>query len=436
MKKVLLLLVGALLLMATALAQETEPKDTIKSAFSLDADFMTRGELRSGGLTLVDESSVASFIIERTIIGAKYQYGPMSARVAAQHSGTWGSNEAGSLSIFEAWAQFQSKKGFFAKIGRQPLVYDDQRIFGSDSWSMTAMSHDVLKFGWEGKKGHKIHLLGAYNQDIRNINGGTYFSGGIQPYKSMAALWYHYDVPAFPLGASFVVMDVGMQSGSGEEGDVVLHQQLTGTYISYTPKRWSAEAAFYYQMGKEEQGLPLSAWMASVKATLKMPEKWEFRAGYDFLSGDKYFATPSSGTIGLVRHDVVRGFHSLYGSHHKFYGAMDFFYVTTYVRGFTPGLQNLYVGADYSPLKSLKLDLSYHYLATATKLEAADMSLGHELEMSLTWNFMKNASLSGGYTFMKGTETMEILKRTGDNHRLHWGWIMLKVNPTFFSSSK
>ena len=33
-----------------------------------------------------------------------------------------------------------------------------------------------------------------------NINGGTYFSGGIQPYKSMAALWYHYDVPAFPLG--------------------------------------------------------------------------------------------------------------------------------------------------------------------------------------------------------------------------------------------
>ena len=47
-----LLPLGALLLMATALAQETEPKDTIKSAFSLDADFMTRGELRSGGLTL------------------------------------------------------------------------------------------------------------------------------------------------------------------------------------------------------------------------------------------------------------------------------------------------------------------------------------------------------------------------------------------------
>ena len=37
-------------------------------------------------------------------------------------------------------------------------------------------------------------------------------------------------------------------------------------------------------------------------------------------------------------------FYSLYGSHHKFYGAMDFFYVRTFVNGFSPGLQNLYCG--------------------------------------------------------------------------------------------
>ena len=433
MKKIFSIAAFLFLCAAPALAQEADTLGPSQKVFTLDADFLSRGEVRQGGLTRVDENSVASFIIERTIIGASYSNSSLSSRVSAQHSGTWGSNEAGSLSIFEAWVQFKSKSGLFAKVGRQPLIYDDQRIFGSDSWSMTAMSHDLLKLGWEGR-GHKLHLFGAYNQDIQNINGGSFFSGGLQPYKSMAALWYHWDVPSFPLGASFVLMDAGMQGGEDESNDRVFHQQLAGTYISFTPKRWSAEAAFYYQMGKEETGLPLSAWMASIKTTLKMPQKWEFRAGYDFLSGDKYFATPNSGMIGLVRHDVVRGFNSLYGSHHKFYGAMDFFYVSTYVGGFTPGLQNLYVGADYSPVKGLKADLSYHYLATATKLEDSEMTLGHELELSLSWNFMKNASLSAGYTFMKGTETMEALKRTGDNHRLHWGWLMLTVRPTFFST--
>ena len=211
---------------------------------------------------------------------------------------------------------------------------------------------------------------------------------------------------------------------------------MAGSFISFTSDKVSVEAAYYRQMGKDENGIPIKAWMASGKVVWKASSHISLNGGYDYLSGDEFFATPPQGQIGMSRHKVIHGFSSINGSHHKFYGAMDFFYVTTYVRGFTPGLQNLYVGADYSPLKSLKLDLSYHYLATATKLEAADMSLGHELEMSLTWNFMKNASLSGGYTFMKGTETMEILKRTGDNHRLHWGWIMLKVNPTFFSSSK
>jgi hypothetical protein len=41
--------------------------------------------------------------------------------------------------------------------------------------------------------------------------------------------------------------------------------------------------------------------------------------------------------------------------------------------------------------------------------------------------------LSAGYTFMRGTETMVILKRSSDRRELHWGWVMLSVTPKFLS---
>jgi len=156
--------------------------------------------------------------------------------------------------------------------------------------------------------------------------------------------------------------------------------------------------------------------------------------GYDYLSGDPRFATPGQGMIGMTRHEVINGFSSVYGSHHRFYGAMDFFYVSTYFSGFTPGLQNAYLGCNWTAADKLNVNAAYHFFATAAKLENADRPLGHELEASLSYSFTKDIRLSAGYSFMHGTKTMEVLKRSTEKNRLHWGWIMLTVSPKVFSS--
>ena len=74
----------------------------------------------------------------------------------------------------------------------------------------------------------------------------------------------------------------------------------------------------------------------------------------------------------------------------------------------------------------------YHYLATATKIQNADKPLGHEVELSASYKFMKEAKLSIGYSYMRGTDTMVILKKTSENRQLRWAWIMLNVSPRFF----
>ena len=126
---------------------------------------------------------------------------------------------------------------------------------------------------------------------------------------------------------------------------------------------------------------------------------------------------------------MLKGFNPIYGSHHKFYGAMDFFYVSTYVNGFTPGLQNAYAGNKVNPVKGLTANLSYHYLAIATVLQDIGSTLGHELEFEASWAFMKDCALSMGISYMTGTENMQLLKRASSDGRLFWSWLSLSVSP-------
>lgn len=406
------------------------------NVFKLDAQLMTRGESRVGGFKAdsLDSERFSNFALGRYRIVADYQQSWLEVRLTPQYSGVWGQASAG-LVLYEGWAKMQTEKGLFVKIGRQELTYDDGRIIGNDDWTMTAPTHDVLKLGYDGEN-HKVHLLAAYNQNAENIdNGGIYYSGGIQPYKTMQTLWYHYDTPKKMFGISLLGMNIGMQNAD-QEHPTTYYQQLVGTYMAFRPKHWSLEGAFYYQMGKEEHGMTIDAFMASAKLNVMPSEKYNLYAGYDYLSGDKYFNVPPEGGVGLVFHDKARGFNAIFGSHHEFYGAMDFFYLSNYVGGFTPGLQNLYFGGNIKPVNGLSVNAAYHYYAIATDLDYVNTkTLGHSVELSSSYAFNKAVSVSAGYTFMKGSETMELLNKVSEKRQLHWAWLMMTISPRLFTAT-
>ena len=219
-----------------------------------------------------------------------------------------------------------------------------------------------------------------------------------------------------------------------EKPDKTFYQQLFGTYMVLKPSIVRLEGAFYYQLGKEEHGIPLNAYMGSAKLKVTPNDFYNLYVGYDYMSGDKYFAVPAEGNLGMVHHDVIRGFCPIFGSHHEFYGAMDFFYVDSYVGGFTPGLQNLYTGGSVNPVKGLNIHAAYHFFAIATNLENMKKPLGHEVELSLNYSFAKFVRVGAGYSYMRGTETMERLQHVSENRQLHWGWVMISVTPTLFTT--
>ena len=430
----------ALLVPSVSVCAQT---DSTKNTLNIGLNFLSHGEVMRGGLPVDGDNEVedkSNFLVGRTRLIVDYGRPGLEAHAVIQNKNVWGTSGDKTLNLYEGWVKMTAKNGLFAQVGRIALAYDDERIIGPNDFAMAAQSHDVVRVGYEGC-GHKVHAILAYNQNASNVYSSTYYDGGSQLYKTMQTVWYHYDVPKFPLGASLLFMNIGQQSG--EKGAVynpptTEYQQMYGGYVNYHPKYLTLEGSYYRQGGKQvdvyKQAGKIDAWMASVKATVKPSDSYGFTLGYDHLSGDDYVPVIYGGAMGLTLHDVIRGFSPLYGSRAKFYGIMDYFYESAYINGFTPGLQNAFVGVFGNPVAKLNCSATYHYLAVATDLDGLDRTLGHCIDVLARYRFTKDISLTAGYTMMFGTETMDHLKQGNSSKTARWGWFSLVVSPSLFST--
>ena len=426
-------------------------KDSINK-ISIGLELVTHGETCGGGLPRSDDQTVnedrSHFLFGRTRINVDYERRGLQAHAVIQNKAVWGMSGNQSLNLYEAWVKMTAKNGLFVQAGRVALAYDDERIIGPNDFATAALSHDIVRAGYEGY-GHKLHAILAYNQDGDNVYNGTYYAGGAQAYKTMQTVWYHYDVPKFPLGASLLFMNLGLQAGGYKvvDGKMVEdksnsprteYQQMWGGYLNFHPKYVTLEGSYYRQTGKvvneSKFSKPIKAWMASVKATVKPADSYGFELGYDYLSGDDYVPVAYGGPLVLVNHPEIGGFTPLYGSRTKFYGIMDYFYQSAYTNGFTPGLQNAFVGVFGNPTSKLNCSATYHYLAVATELAVLNRTLGHSIELQASYQFSKDIALLAGYTQMYGTETMSSLKQDGSSKRARWGWFTLAVSPSLFTA--
>ena len=434
----------AIALFVTPLSTCAQTDSTKTNTLSLGLNIMTHGETMRGGLPVDgdnEQEDKSNFLLGRFRFIADYNRPGLAAHAIIQNSAIWGASGNKALNLYEGWVKMTAKNGLFAQIGRIALAYDDERIIGPNDFAMASSSHDVLRMGYEGH-GHKAHAILAYNQDAANVYSSTYYANGSQAYKTMQTVWYHYDVPKFPLGASLLFMNVGAQAGiKGNQNDppTTEYEQMYGGYVNFHPRYLTLEGSYYKQAGKRVNptamhARKIDAWMTSVKATVKPTDSYGFTLGYDYLSGDDYEPVIYGGTFGMVRHDKDKGFSPLYGSRSKFYGIMDYFYESAYTNGFTPGLQNVYIGAFGTPTAKLNCSAYYHYLAVATELNKLNRTLGHSIELEGRYRFTKDISLTAGYTMMFGTETMDRLKQGNGNKTARWGWFSLVVSPSIFST--
>ena len=424
MKSLYLTIIACLCTITLEAQNESEKENT----FSMSAQIRARGEYRNGALFPFNyDDDPAYFINNRARLSIGYERSNLEMKISAQHVGVWGQDpqidKNGRMILNEAWAKMKfGNSKFYAQLGRFALAYDDERILGGLDWNVAGRFHDALRLGYQTNE-HKLHIIAALNQNDENISGGDFYLPGGQPYKNMQTAWYQYQANHTPFKISFIAMNLGFEGGNLEEKVARnYYMQTFGTNLSYLYNDWKFSASGYYQSGKTKTERNILAFMANAEINYKFNSVWEINAGFDYLSGCK----SSKGTD--------KAFNPLYGTHHKFYGAMDYFYASAFKDNLTPGLTDSRIGLILRPGKMVNMSLHYHYFTTAVKVNDLKKGLGSEIDYQINVSVMKDVSLSAGYSFMLGTKTMDVIK--GGNHKRwqDWAWLSININPQIFKT--
>ncbi len=433
----------------------------VLAQFTLSGELRPRTEFRHGYKSVADSNQhSAIFTSQRTRLNFGYKTEGYQVKLVFQDIRTWGANSQLNSSdpfssIHEAWGEAFLNKQWSFKFGRQEIVYDDHRIFGSVGWAQQARSHDAAMFKYK-KEGLKIDLGFAYNQDQQQMATTSYTVP--KSYKSFQYMWLHKDF-SDQLKSSFLILNNGQQVNYlNTAGNPAYHDNYTqtiGTHTKYKKDKLSIAFNGYYQMGKlnTKPAKDLSAYLVGLDVVYKATDNITATLGYEMQSGNNQTDTTKAYT------DVQHAFSPFYGTNHKFNGFMDYFYVGNW--GGSVGLQDIYFKVKYKKNKSyIGADVhmfsavgtvwdTYQYAediagGNATP-EYKEMSkgLGTELDLSFGTPLSKGVMFKGGFSMMIASETLAHLKGTvspglgtpyiGETNT--WGYAMIIIKPTFFDSS-
>lgn len=377
------------------------------------------------------------------------------------------------------------------RLGRQELKYDDQRLLGSLDWTQQGRRHDAIVLK-AIQKGWHADVGAAFNQNTDAINyNGTYYvpanipatvkdskgslvntpagfiplvnSSGIsvrngnpsfvnppgtnaatQDYKALEFLHLAKKFDRINIAGLFVADQFGKYildsvRNSADGGYVYgrrfnqpgVNARFTGGILINpvfgASNQWLGTAGYYYQGGHDRDGAALSAYTSTLSLTYK-PGKTDFTAGWDYLSGNDAFNASATD----------HRFDPLYGTPHKFWGFMDYFYAVSGAP--SGGLSNPYLKIKYSASRvSVELANHYFYLAQEQKnLAGQPISkyLGTEFDLTTGYKLNGAANISLGFSYMAATTSMEYAKNiTPGTAKLSplWTYLQFDIQPRFLN---
>ncbi|WP_438425882.1 alginate export family protein [Aquimarina macrocephali] len=402
----------------------------INAQLKIDAEVRPRFEYRHGFKTLFpDDADPATFVSQRTRLNAGYKMEKLNFYLSLQDVRVWGdvpqlnTADKNGFSLHQAWGEILFNPNISLKLGRQEIAYDDQRIFGNVGWAQQARSHDAALIKYN-KDSFKFDLGFAFNRGEESLTEHTLTTPNT--YKSIQYLWLHKDWESF--SGSFLFLNNGLQftDPDNSNNNESRYSQTVGTHLKYKKGKFGLVSNLYYQFGNDLGDNDLSAYLLGLEADYKLSEQWKVLLGGELQSGNDNGA-PANGDN--------EAFTPFYGTNHKFNGLMDYFYVGNHIGNV--GLIDLYLKANVKFSQKSTLNVAAHNFMAAADLPTDDSKqLGTEIDLVFSYNLQKNVNIKAGYSHLFASDGMEILKNNFDGNTNNWGWVMVTIKPTLFTTNK
>lgn len=439
-----------------------------RGQFTLTGQIRNRAEWKAGqgSLQKIGEED-ALFISQRTRLNLEYSGYRFKVYTSLQDVRVWGQDASSinritaeannGIMLHEAWTEINLldttsvNKNIVLKIGRQEIAYDDQKVLGSLDWLQQGRRHDALVFKY-ANKGWLFDMGVAFNQN-KELNSGSVYTGNNALYPAgtnqigtmYKSFQYLYLGKKFFFGnLSFLIFKDDFNRyatiATGNPvvitkvyGEGVWSRNTTGLYYNVNlTRKINLLGSYYYQGGCDKDGRSINANLASITSTVQLGRKLFAGPGVDYLSGD-------DGTKTVTADSKNNRFDPLYGTPHKFWGNMDYFYVAS---GFgKQGLLNYFFKTKYNVKDNLTFLLDIHGFQSANTLSngaggTQNSYLGTEFDLTVKYNLTKIINLEAGYSYMKATNSMastQVKNVTTPNLIPQWGYVSLNIKPDFLA---
>jgi hypothetical protein len=283
-------------------------------------------------------------------------------------------------------------------------------------------------------------------------------NGGNQDYKSFASLYISkkfnqtkFSVLAFNDNFGKYKLD---SAGSASEGYVygrrfvssgpsdafdysgTRHRYTYGLMVNHTLGNASGfgkiaiQAAYYAQSGKNRDGVKMNNAYHYTASVTYQKGKISLTPGYDVLSGNNANTAEDE------------KFDPLYGTPHRHWGYMDYFYVGT--GSPAGGLKNPYLKLKYTA-NAVSAGIDFHLFSIDKDMKKADATLidkqlGNELDFLVNYNMNKFTNIELGYSVMNAKSSMAFAKgqattdaaAAGYKKTGNWFYAMIRFTPDFF----
>ncbi|MBN2773182.1 MAG: alginate export family protein [Prolixibacteraceae bacterium] len=397
--------------------------------FTVDAQYRNRFEFRDGYKKLVTEGSTpAAFISQRTRFSIGYENDLLKLKFTPQDVRVWGDEQLSSstgvfgdnasLDLFEAFIQLKTGKKVWLSVGRQQLVYDNQRILAARNWNQNGIAYDAVVFKWDPEN-WKIHIGSSWNSTGENSSDNFYDPKRI---KSLNFLWAQHELSEnWDFSVSHIVSGV---TGSETENKLYF-RQTAGLFTTCIQGDFTFSGNIYYQFGKNNSGQKVSATLADFETALKTG-KLTSGLGLSYLSGNKITNTQ-------MKRDHL--FDVLYGARHRVYGGMDYF-TSFNSQTREGGLADYYFFFDikFSGKTSLRNTGHYFRLAQTNENTPDNKNLGYENDLVLKYKFSEWGALECGYLFFLPTAALETVQGVPNSKFSQFFYMQLTVTPVLFQA--
>ncbi len=388
---------------------------------AVDAEFRPRFEYRHGYKDLIPKGeNPAAFVSQRSRLNVDLLQSHYRFYMSIQDVRVWGDlpqlsrHDANGLGLHQIWAELDLTKYSRLKIGRQELTLDDARIFGNVDWAQQARSHDLVLYNWE-KGSWTIKAAVAFNQEDELLAGNDYYLQG--NYKTLQLLWLHKKWENISL--SILGLNNGMQYIDTVKRNGVYFSQTLGYHFERTAESSLLAVKSYYQMGKNQSGELLDAYLIGVDYTKDLKSNLSIGFGGELISGN---------SNGVVKGNTNRAFEPLYATAHKFNGYMDYFYGGYHNN--SVGLIDLNLSIMYDIGDKSDILLKGHQFLVPSKIDDNEFKkLGTEIDLVFLRKINKEISFLVGYSQVLPQKTLKDLRGVQATQINNFGYISLLIRP-------